>query len=139
MAHGSRIERSRKSTRSATTSPTSPAPRAFLRCDEVDIVLFEREPEHDREGDVPLSERRALRLRAWRWASFSSLTPLSQLPWDVCHVTPPLLGWPEHGFRAPWHGLALPAALVIALLCRFARLPPPAFTVGAWTLAPPAV
>jgi hypothetical protein len=43
-------------------------------------------------------------------------TPLSRLlPWPVSHVTAPLLGWPEHGFRAAWGGVELPDAFVMAL------------------------
>jgi hypothetical protein len=84
-----------------------------------------------------LSERRALAASrvALGLILLVRTTPLSRwLPWDVCHVTPPLLGWPEHGFRAPWHGLALPAALVIAL-CVVRTVAAAAFTVGAWTRA----
>jgi len=61
-----------------------------------------------------------------RWLAFSRAalgavlvvrtTPLSRLlPWPVSHVAAPLLGWPEHGFRAAWCGLALPDAVVMAL------------------------
>ena len=62
-------------------------------------------------------------------------TPLSRvLPWPVSHVATPLLGWPEHGFRAAWGGLALPDAVVIAL-CVLRTVGAILFTLGVWTRA----
>jgi hypothetical protein len=60
-------------------------------------------------------------------------TPLSRwLPALTSHVATPLLGWPEHGFRAPWGGLALPASIVIAL-CVVRTVAAVLFMLGAWT------
>jgi len=62
-------------------------------------------------------------------------TPVSRLlPWPVSHVVPPLLGWPEHGFRAAWGGLALPDAVVIAL-CLVRTAAAVLFTLGVRTTA----
>lgn len=62
-------------------------------------------------------------------------TPLSRLlPWSVSHVATPLLGWPEHGFRAAWWGLALPDAVVIAL-CVVRTAAAVLFLLGVWTRA----
>jgi hypothetical protein len=49
-------------------------------------------------------------------------------------VATPLLGWPEHGFRAAWGGLALPDAVVIAL-CVLRTGGAVLFTLGVWTRA----
>jgi hypothetical protein len=60
-------------------------------------------------------------------------TPLSRwLPAATSHVATPLLGWPEHGFRAPWGGLALPASVVVAL-CVVRTVAGVFFLLGAWT------
>ena len=62
-------------------------------------------------------------------------TPLSRvLPWPVSHVVAHLLGWPEHGFRAAWGGLALPDGVVIAL-CTLRTVAAVLFTLGMWTRA----
>jgi hypothetical protein len=62
-------------------------------------------------------------------------TPLSRLlPWPVSHVAAPLLGWPEHGFRAAWWGLSLPDAVVIAL-CALRTAAAVLFMLGVWTRA----
>jgi hypothetical protein len=37
------------------------------------------------------------------------------LPEAMLQTATPLLGWPEHGFRAAWYGLALPDGIVMAL------------------------
>jgi hypothetical protein len=43
-------------------------------------------------------------------------TPLANaLPEPLSHMATPLLGWPEHGFRAAWWGLELPDGLVEVL------------------------
>jgi hypothetical protein len=60
-------------------------------------------------------------------------TALSRwLPAATSHVAAPLLGWPEHGFRAPWGGVALPYSVVIAL-CIVRTVAAALFTLGAWT------
>jgi hypothetical protein len=43
-------------------------------------------------------------------------TPLTNwLPIPASHMTTPLLGWPEHEFRAAWGGVQLPDGAVMAL------------------------
>ncbi len=62
-------------------------------------------------------------------------TALSRLlPWTVSHVSVPLLGWPEHGFRAAWGGLEVPDGVVIAL-CVLRTAAAVLFTLGLWTRA----
>ncbi len=62
-------------------------------------------------------------------------TPLSRwLPWPVSHVAPPLLGWPEHGFRAAWGGVVLSDSVVIAL-CIVRTIAAVLFMLGLWTRA----
>lgn len=62
-------------------------------------------------------------------------TPISRwLPSPFSHVVPPLLGWPEHGFRAAWGGLALPDSVVIAL-CIVRTAAAILFTAGVRTRA----
>lgn len=60
-------------------------------------------------------------------------TPLINfLPVPLGHMATPLLGWPEHGFRAAWGGLELPDAVVIAL-CVVRTLAAVPFTLGVQT------
>jgi hypothetical protein len=62
-------------------------------------------------------------------------TPLSRwLPAATSHVATPLLGWPEHGFRAPWGGVGLPSSVIIAL-CVVRTVAAVFFMLGAWTRA----
>lgn len=62
-------------------------------------------------------------------------SPVSRvLPSPFNHVVTPLLGWPEHGFRAAWGGLALPDGVLIAL-CLIRTGAALLFTVGVWTQA----
>jgi hypothetical protein len=60
-------------------------------------------------------------------------TPLANwLPEPVSHMSVPLLGWPEHGFRAAWGGLELPDVVVKAL-CVVRTAAAVAFTLGVGT------
>lgn len=62
-------------------------------------------------------------------------TPLANLlPEPMSHMATPLLGWPEHGFRAAWAGLALPDALVQGL-CVVRTAAALLFAVGVQTRA----
>ncbi len=83
--------------------------------------------------------------RAERWLGYSRAalglvlvvrtTALSRLlPAPVSHVTPPLLGWPEHGFRAAVNGMELPDSLLIGL-CVVRTIAAVLFAVGLWTPA----
>jgi Vitamin K-dependent gamma-carboxylase len=63
----------------------------------------------------------ALRALGWSRAALGFLlvvrtTPLiNRLPVPLGQMATPLLGWPEHGFRAAWGGLKLPDSLVMTL------------------------
>lgn len=62
-------------------------------------------------------------------------TPLSRwLPTAASHVAPPLLGWPEHGFRAAWGGVEIPDPLLMAL-CIVRTGAAALFMLGVWTRA----
>jgi hypothetical protein len=62
-------------------------------------------------------------------------TPLSHwLPEPVSRVAAPLLGWPDHGFRAAWWGIELSDGVVIAL-CVARTIAAALFAAGLWTRA----
>jgi len=83
---------------------------------------------------------RAPRTLGWARAALGVLflvrtTPLSRLlPWSASHVATPLLGWPEHGFRAAWGGRELPDAVVVAL-CVLRTAAAVCFSLGVGTRA----
>jgi hypothetical protein len=56
------------------------------------------------------------------------------LPEPMSHVAAPLLGWPDHGFRAAWWGIELPDGVVIAL-CVARTIAAALFALGVWTRA----
>src|SRR5258708_25770398 len=93
-------------------------------------------PNHVRAARV--APAGALRALGWSRAALGLVlvvrtTPLvNRLPVPLGHMATPLLGWPEHGFRAAWGGVTFPDSVVMTL-CVVRTAASILFALGAYT------